>query len=142
MSYEKQTWECGDIITAEKMNHIEDGIEEASQGGGNVPTPLIVNASTEDNFEWVCDKTYGEIDDAVRSGVAVVVIYERITEGWEVYTAGTVLGTQDALNNSAWRGNVSVGGDPYDASLIALFGVQGASRDALRDEYPTYSTGD
>ena len=141
MSYTPKTWTCGDAITAEELNRMESGIEEASQGGGG-STPLIVNASTEDNFEWVCDKTYGEIDDAVRSGVAVVVIYERITEGWEVYTAGTVLGTQDSLNNSVWRGNVSVCGDPYDASLIALFRVQGASRDALRDEYPTYSTGD
>lgn len=32
MAYEKQTWACGDEITAEKMNHIEDGI--ASAGGG------------------------------------------------------------------------------------------------------------
>lgn len=28
MSYEKQTWQTGDIITAEKLNHIEDGIEK------------------------------------------------------------------------------------------------------------------
>lgn len=26
MSYEKQTWNDGDIITKEKLNHIEDGI--------------------------------------------------------------------------------------------------------------------
>lgn len=34
MAYEKQTWECGETITAEKLNHIEDGIESASSGGG------------------------------------------------------------------------------------------------------------
>ena len=34
MAYEKQEWNCGDTITAEKMNHIEEGIENASQGGG------------------------------------------------------------------------------------------------------------
>lgn len=33
MAYERQTWECGDTITAEKLNHIENGIEEASSGG-------------------------------------------------------------------------------------------------------------
>ena len=33
MSYEKQTWETGEVITAEKLNHIEDGIAEG--GGGN-----------------------------------------------------------------------------------------------------------
>lgn len=31
MSYEKQTWVTGDVITAEKLNHMEEGI---SSGGG------------------------------------------------------------------------------------------------------------
>ena len=29
MSYTKQTWATGDVVTAEKMNHIEDGIADA-----------------------------------------------------------------------------------------------------------------
>ena len=29
MSYVKTTWETGDVITAEKMNKIEDGVESA-----------------------------------------------------------------------------------------------------------------
>lgn len=36
MAYEKQTWECGETITADKLNHMEDGIEEASGGGTDV----------------------------------------------------------------------------------------------------------
>lgn len=32
MAYEKQTWECGDVITAEKMNHMEDGIAGGDPG--------------------------------------------------------------------------------------------------------------
>ena len=28
MSYTKQTWETGDIITAEKLNHIENGVQD------------------------------------------------------------------------------------------------------------------
>lgn len=35
MIYEKQTWNTGDIITAEKLNHIETGIVNASSGGSN-----------------------------------------------------------------------------------------------------------
>ena len=34
MSYVKNTWQTGDVITASKMNNIENGIEAASQGGG------------------------------------------------------------------------------------------------------------
>ena len=29
MSYEKQTWQTGDTITSEKLNHLEDGVSEA-----------------------------------------------------------------------------------------------------------------
>lgn len=34
MAYEKHTWECGEKITADKMNNLENGIEEALAGGG------------------------------------------------------------------------------------------------------------
>ena len=39
MAYEKQTWEDGNIITAEKLNHMEDGIENSSASG---ETPIEV----------------------------------------------------------------------------------------------------
>lgn len=44
MAYEKQTWACGDTITAEKLNHMEDGI---AQGGVTIiePTPKIVDGT-------------------------------------------------------------------------------------------------
>ena len=53
MSYTKQTWETGDIITAEKLNHMEDGI---SEGGGGV---LVVH-----DVDGTLDKTWQEIYDA------------------------------------------------------------------------------
>ncbi|MBO5567367.1 MAG: hypothetical protein J6A79_00220 [Clostridia bacterium] len=31
MSYTKQTWQTGDTITAEKLNHIEDGVDDLSR---------------------------------------------------------------------------------------------------------------
>ena len=33
MAYEKQTWVTGEVITKEKLNHMEDGI--ANSGGGS-----------------------------------------------------------------------------------------------------------
>ena len=33
MAYTKQNWECSDLITAEKMNHIEEGIADAGSSG-------------------------------------------------------------------------------------------------------------
>ena len=33
MSYSKQTWETGDTVTADKLNHMEDGIQTADNKG-------------------------------------------------------------------------------------------------------------
>lgn len=35
MSYTKNTWQSGDVVTSAKLNHMEDGIEAASQGGSS-----------------------------------------------------------------------------------------------------------
>ena len=65
MAYTKQTWECGDLITADKMNHIEDGIEEASSGGGTEPLVVGVNVTTEGTTTtYTLDKTWQQIHDA------------------------------------------------------------------------------
>ena len=36
MAYEKTEWKKGDIITAAKMNKIEEGIANAGGGGGGL----------------------------------------------------------------------------------------------------------
>lgn len=44
MAYEKQTWVTGEVITAEKLNHIEEGI-----AGGSITTAKVTfaNAATD-----------------------------------------------------------------------------------------------
>lgn len=60
MAYIPTEWKDGDVITAEKLNNIEEGIEEAKDdvfyicfniGGGSSPTTVI-------------NKTFAEIDAA------------------------------------------------------------------------------
>ena len=47
MAYTKQTWQTGDTITAEKLNHIEDGVGDAYQKpSGGIPDTDIASAST------------------------------------------------------------------------------------------------
>ena len=70
MSYEQQNWVTGNRITAEKLNHMEQGISSA--GGG---TALIVNITvTQEDADTVftLDKTWREIDAAYPN---VVVVY-------------------------------------------------------------------
>lgn len=47
MAYTKQTWVTGDTITAEKLNHVEDGIGEAfpaNQGTANAGKFAVVGS--------------------------------------------------------------------------------------------------
>ena len=67
MSYEKTTWINGDIITADKMNNIENGIASA----GKV---MICNASFSSSAQnYVLDKTVQEIYDAMLAGTPVYI---------------------------------------------------------------------
>lgn len=60
MSYDKNTWAKGDVITAAKLNNMENGIESASTGGGGV---LVVGATVEDETITL-DKTWQQIHDS------------------------------------------------------------------------------
>jgi len=67
MAYTKQTWATGDVITEEKLNHIEDGITNA----GGV---LIVNNNyDESTSKNTLDKTWKEIHDAYINGVKILI---------------------------------------------------------------------
>lgn len=34
MSYTPKTWQCGETVTADALNNLEDGVQEALAGGG------------------------------------------------------------------------------------------------------------
>ena len=92
MAYTKQTWTNGDVITAEKLNHIEDGI--SGSGGSNA---LICEY---DNDAGHTDKTFGEIKDALLSGKTVLFKTEEDSESG-TYNMGNfyvyrILGSEDS----------------------------------------------
>lgn len=68
MSYEKQTWVNGDVITDDKLNHMEDGIANAGGGG------LLITATYDSGTnKTVMDKTWKEIKDAMNAGIPCTV---------------------------------------------------------------------
>ena len=81
MSYNKTTWANGDTITAEKLNNIENGIENA--GGGALICTLVGEGGTG----RVVDKTYGEIKTALDAGKVVILrIYGNSNTEYDYHT--------------------------------------------------------
>ena len=76
MAYVKNTWVNGDVITAEKMNHIEDGIESDGSGGSNLFA--IAMTYDSDSNTYNLDKTWNEINEAFIAGKNCVI---TCTEG-------------------------------------------------------------
>ena len=70
MSYTKHTWQTGETITAENLNNMQSGIENATKvtviGTYNDPNPYQVTLT----------KTWGEIYDLFSSGVEVNIRFE------------------------------------------------------------------
>ncbi len=77
MSYEKNTWATGDVVTSEKLNHMEDGIAEGGSGG----TPIINTtrtAGSDYSTVFTFDKTFAEVKAMLDAGQIPVVkcVYE------------------------------------------------------------------
>lgn len=60
MAYEKQTWVTGEVITKEKLNHMEDGIANSGGSCG------VIASSVDEND--ALDKTWNEVDTALKNG--------------------------------------------------------------------------
>ncbi len=72
MSYEQQNWVTGNRITAEKLNHMEQGISSA--GGG---TALIIRYDRTEGdvhtFTHYFDKTWQEVANALTNFTPVYI---------------------------------------------------------------------
>ena len=71
MAYEKNNWQSGDVVTSEKLNHLEDGVSNA---GGT----LVIGGFSNNqygNVTGTSDKTWQEIHDALAAGKECIAIF-------------------------------------------------------------------
>ena len=52
MSYKKNTWKTGDVITAESMNNIEEGIESKMDLPNGMAVGKILTVGSNNNPSW------------------------------------------------------------------------------------------
>ena len=98
--YEKQTWKTGDVITEEKLNHMEDGIFNS---GALV---LVADENATLNHTWE------EIKNAIMSGRNVGMVVT--TEGSnETSTHFEIVYSADTRNDGAIEYCVELDGKTY-----------------------------
>lgn len=73
MSYTKYTWQTGEVITAAKLNNMEDGIDDK----------LIVNMLDDETGEL--DVSYADLLAAWTAKKQVILYYHATAVGGDVY---------------------------------------------------------
>ena len=94
MAYEKQTWQTGDIVTAAKLDHMEDGIANASVG------MMVVTITGNDTDGYTADKTFDEIK-ANYLKIPIIGKQDFILSAGHGYEAFFVLVQREDANSGA-----------------------------------------
>lgn len=66
MSYTPTDWKTGDVIIAEKLNHLEEGVATATSSSTTI-FPIVINYD-ETTKTFTLSRTWQEIHDAIDSG--------------------------------------------------------------------------
>lgn len=123
MAYTPTEWQTGDIVTAEKLNKLENGVADSS--GGILAVNLILE---EDSSVPSLDKTYAEIASAIENNKQVVV-FNKLSPILTGITAHPVY---------------SVGGDDeYTVRVLAMIGLGVGLATYVAEEedaYPIYQS--
>lgn len=120
MAYEPTTWQCGDTITAEKLNKMEQGIAES--GGGKEIVTLNIVHYTNDDFWAFLEPSADVINALYEKDVLLYVNFYKTTE------LGAPLGPALALNASA---NYAYEYDSIDDSRSVYIGASYINGTAL-----------
>jgi len=119
MAYTKQTWQNGDVITAEKLNHMEDGI---ASGG------TLVIGCTNNDGNIVLDKTWQEINNFYLNGGSAVIIFPY--DETDTYIMSVIRVYID--NNNSYR-VIGLTASYNNTTTVFVFQADSASG------YPSYS---
>ena len=68
MAYTKQTWQTGEVITADKLNYMEDGIAESP----NITVVHFIIDYEQSPVAVTADKTFSELKTAIENGVVIL----------------------------------------------------------------------
>lgn len=126
MAYEKHTWTSGEVITAEKLNNMEDGISSNSV--------LLIDESEETPTEGdvQLNTTFGEIYEAYIAGRPVIFDHTETSEEYQsMQVVVDVVISVTYMKEESER--------PYSGSVIMnnnTYVVVAATQEEMFSKYP------
>ena len=114
MSYTKTTWVTGDIITADKLNNMENGI--------NGSYPLLVTYTSDGDTTTTLSCTYNQVKAALQAGSRVIAPVTIENDGEVYYLFPFVKSIMESENLYAisFSDNVGYGSEFTAASPDAI----------------------
>ena len=78
MAYEKQTWTTGEVITAEKLNHMEDGIKD-NENKDTIEVTFFTHCNNDSSIYLVSSShTVEEVQAFIKAGKNRNIIFIRL----------------------------------------------------------------
>lgn len=125
MSYTPTNWQTGDTITAEKLNKMESGIENANE-------PFIITFTpTSLDYSGTMDKTVAEINAAYEAG-RKIVYKVMMSETQFIYADVTMVYVNVGFTYPSFNAFII---DAVNNLLIEA--ITGATDDGAQDSYST-----
>lgn len=97
MSYEPTNWKDGDLVTAKKLNKLEQGV--ANSGGGGT---FIFSESESSPSGSVFTTTFREIIDALEQGKIVIYRYKEYGSNGYIINLSDAILTNIAEGTNYW----------------------------------------
>lgn len=114
MAYTPNEWQCGDIVTAEKLNHIEKGVAEVSANSGAF---VITATGTMPNLTG--DKTPTELFEAIDQGRVCLIEWDA-SQGARQSVLRYYLIQYGTNPKMAWFSQASATGQNYSVETLKM----------------------
>ena len=122
MAYMKQTWQNGDTITAEKLNHMEDGIAE---DGGRFDVNVTMEYQTDHYEVTDFDKTVEEINTAYNEGKNIIAHADimgasKMLNLFQIGDYGAEFSSCDVMGNQAHIFYLTLGSNSSEFNMKVI----------------------
>ncbi len=121
MAYSKQTWDTSSYVNPTRMNHIEDGVKEASDRLSAVEPNSLYSSGSHFTSGWIILPIF--INASSNAADCYIVLPKPIKDGVSVSVSGTIRNIRvdgSEITSGASISGVSINNRPSGIVLLSI----------------------